>query len=156
MTIFDRDNLRHPMIAAGSTTIPLSRRTFLAGALATGIVSTLPASESFASEAVKRLVAGTRTLEVNGRAARVYSLIGPDGRPGIRLRAGERFRVDLVNRIGSQTLVHWHGQLPPWTQDGFPCRARADRLRRRQSRSVGIPLPQSLPHADRHDDGGQV
>jgi FtsP/CotA-like multicopper oxidase with cupredoxin domain len=66
------------------------------------------------------LVAGTRTLEVNGRAARAYSLIGPDGRPGTRLRARERFRVDLVNQSGKQTLVHWHGQLPPWTQDGSP------------------------------------
>jgi FtsP/CotA-like multicopper oxidase with cupredoxin domain len=120
MTIFDRDDLRHPMIAAGFTASPLSRRSFLAGALATGILATLPPSESVASEARKRLVAGTRTLEVNGRAARVYSLIGPDGRPGIRLRAGERFRVELVNRSGKKTLVHWHGQLPPWMQDGFP------------------------------------
>jgi FtsP/CotA-like multicopper oxidase with cupredoxin domain len=50
----------------------------------------------------------------------VYSLIGPDGRPGIRLRARERFRVDLANNSGQPTLIHWHGQLPPWTQDGFP------------------------------------
>jgi FtsP/CotA-like multicopper oxidase with cupredoxin domain len=96
---------------------PLSRRTFLEAALATGILSTLPASRSLASETKKRLVAGTRTLEVNGRAARVYSLIGPGERPGIRLRASERFCVDLANRSGQQTLVHWHGQLPPWTQD---------------------------------------
>src|SRR4030088_3737197 len=99
---------------------PLSRRTFLAATVAPGILSTLPVSRSVASDAEKRLVAGTQTLEVNGRAARVYSLIGPDGRPGIRLRAHERFRVDLANQSGKQTLVHWHGQLPPWTQDGFP------------------------------------
>lgn len=120
MTIFDRESLAHRVIAEGSTMTPLSRRTFLAAALAAGILSTLPASESVASETEKRLVAGTRTLEINGRAARVYSLIGPDGRPGIRLRAHERFRVDLENQSGKQTLVHWHGQLPPWTQDGFP------------------------------------
>jgi FtsP/CotA-like multicopper oxidase with cupredoxin domain len=120
MTIFDRESLAHRVIAEGSTMTSLSRRTFLAGALASGILSTLPASESVASDTEKRLVAGTRTLEVNGRAARVYSLIGPGGRPGIRLRARERFRVDLVNQSGKQTLVHWHGQLPPWTQDGFP------------------------------------
>jgi FtsP/CotA-like multicopper oxidase with cupredoxin domain len=95
----------------------LSRRTFFAATLATGILSAL---RSVASETQKRLVAGTRTLEVNGRAARVYSLIGPDGRPGIRLSARERFRVDLANQSGQRTLVHWHGQLPPWTQDGFP------------------------------------
>jgi FtsP/CotA-like multicopper oxidase with cupredoxin domain len=59
-------------------------------------------------------------LEVNGRPAKVFVLTGPDGRPGIRLAAGERFRVDLANESGARTLVHWHGQLPPWTQDGFP------------------------------------
>jgi FtsP/CotA-like multicopper oxidase with cupredoxin domain len=70
--------------------------------------------------APKRLVAGTRVLEVNGRPAKVFGLTGPDGRPGIRLAAGERFRVELANETGTRTLVHWHGQLPPWTQDGFP------------------------------------
>ncbi|HWL75196.1 MAG TPA: multicopper oxidase domain-containing protein, partial [Burkholderiaceae bacterium] len=59
-------------------------------------------------------------LEVNGRPAKVFGLTGPDERPGIRLAAGERFRVDLANESGARTLVHWHGQLPPWTQDGFP------------------------------------
>jgi FtsP/CotA-like multicopper oxidase with cupredoxin domain len=113
-------NLRHRVITEGATASTLSRRTFLTATLASGILSTLPASRSVAAETGKRLVAGTRTLEVNGRAARVYSLVGPDGRPGIRLRAQERFRVDLANQSGKPTLVHWHGQLPPWTQDGFP------------------------------------
>jgi FtsP/CotA-like multicopper oxidase with cupredoxin domain len=120
MTTTDHDLLRHRVITDRATASTLSRRTFLAASLATGILSTLPASRSVASDARKRLVAGTQTLEVNGRAARVYSLIGPDGRPGIRLRAHERFRVDLANQSGKQTLIHWHGQLPPWTQDGFP------------------------------------
>jgi FtsP/CotA-like multicopper oxidase with cupredoxin domain len=67
-----------------------------------------------------RLIAGTRTLDVNGKPARVFSLIGPNGKPGITLSPGERFHVDLVNRAGTSTIIHWHGQLPPWTQDGFP------------------------------------
>jgi FtsP/CotA-like multicopper oxidase with cupredoxin domain len=25
-----------------------------------------------------------------------------------------------VNEAGTSTIVHWHGQLPPWKQDGFP------------------------------------
>jgi FtsP/CotA-like multicopper oxidase with cupredoxin domain len=25
-----------------------------------------------------------------------------------------------VNQAGTSTIVHWHGQLPPWKQDGFP------------------------------------
>ena len=25
-----------------------------------------------------------------------------------------------MNQAGTSTIIHWHGQLPPWTQDGFP------------------------------------
>lgn len=76
--------------------------------------------EVWAANAAKRLAAMTRTLEVNGKPARVFGLSGPDGKPGIHLAPGERFRVDLANDTGVRTIVHWHGQLPPWTQDGFP------------------------------------
>jgi FtsP/CotA-like multicopper oxidase with cupredoxin domain len=99
---------------------PFSRRRFLHTALAASVVPILPDAARGAAPAPKRLVAGTRVLEVNGRPAKVFGLTGPDGRPGIRLAAGERFRVDLANESGARTLVHWHGQLPPWTQDGFP------------------------------------
>src|ERR1700756_2532809 len=98
-----------------STTI--SRRNFLGATLA---ASMLPTVARAASPEFKRLVAETRVLEVNGRPARVFGLAGPDGRPGIRLAPGEQFRVNLANETGERTLVHWHGQLPPWTQDGFP------------------------------------
>ena len=97
-----------------------SRRDFLRAALASGVLPILPRFVRAASPVPKRLIAGTRVLEVNGRPAKVFGLTGPDGRPGIRLAPGERFRVDLVNQSGTRTLVHWHGQLPPWTQDGFP------------------------------------
>jgi FtsP/CotA-like multicopper oxidase with cupredoxin domain len=96
---------------------PHSRREVLAGAIAAGAV---PIMARAASSAPKQLVAGTRVLEVNGRPARVFGLMGPDRRPGLRLAPGERFQVALANQSGGPTLVHWHGQLPPWTQDGFP------------------------------------
>jgi FtsP/CotA-like multicopper oxidase with cupredoxin domain len=99
---------------------PFSRRRFLHTALAAGVLPILPDAARGAPPAPKRLVAGTRMLEVNGRPAKVFGLTGPDGRPGIRLAAGERFHVELANESGARTLVHWHGQLPPWTQDGFP------------------------------------
>jgi len=67
-----------------------------------------------------RLTADTRTLAVNGKPARVFGLLGPNGKPGITLLPGERFGVDLVNSAGAATIIHWHGQLPPWKQDGFP------------------------------------
>jgi FtsP/CotA-like multicopper oxidase with cupredoxin domain len=97
-----------------------SRRDFLSATLAASALPLFPAALRAQSSEPKRLVAGTRMLEVNGRAAKVFGLTGPDGRPGLRLAPGERFRVDLVNDAGVPTIVHWHGQLPPWTQDGFP------------------------------------
>jgi FtsP/CotA-like multicopper oxidase with cupredoxin domain len=97
-----------------------SRREFLGAAVAAGVLPMLPGWVRAASAVPKRLVVGTRVLEVNGRPAKVFRLTGPDGRPGIRLAPGERFRVNLVNQAGTPTIVHWHGQLPPWTQDGFP------------------------------------
>jgi FtsP/CotA-like multicopper oxidase with cupredoxin domain len=101
-------------------TVILSRRTFLDATLASGVLAIWPGAARAASPAAKRLLAGTRVLEVNGRPAKVFRLTGPDGRPGIRLAAGERFGVELANESGAPTIVHWHGQLPPWTQDGFP------------------------------------
>src|SRR6201987_3024090 len=97
-----------------------SRRRFLRTALAASALPILPDVARGAAPAPKRLAVGTRVLEVNGRPAKVFGLTGPDGRPGIRLAEGEQFRVELGNESGTRTIVHWHGQLPPWTEDGFP------------------------------------
>jgi len=105
---------------AAATSLVMSRRELLGGIGGTLATAMLSGKARAAGSAAKRLIAGTRVLEVNGRPARVFGLTGPDGRPGLRLAAGERFRVDLANETGARTLVHWHGQLPPWTQDGFP------------------------------------
>src|SRR6266851_2273087 len=103
----------------------LTRRQILASSVA--IVGTMPfLTKERAAAAPEprtgelRLTAGTRTLAVNGKTARVFGLIGPNGNPGITLSPGERFDVDVVNQAGTSTIVHWHGQLPPWRQDGFP------------------------------------
>jgi FtsP/CotA-like multicopper oxidase with cupredoxin domain len=78
------------------------------------------AAESETSGTGLRLTAGTRILDVHGKAARVFGLTGPNEKSGITLGPGERFRVDLVNQAGTPTIIHWHGQLPPWKQDCFP------------------------------------
>jgi FtsP/CotA-like multicopper oxidase with cupredoxin domain len=99
----------------------LSRRGILAASI--GLAGSTAASgliRPARAAAPRRLVAGTRTIEVNGKAASVFSLTGPDGKPGVTLAPGERFSVSLANATSGPTIVHWHGQLPPWTQDGFP------------------------------------
>jgi FtsP/CotA-like multicopper oxidase with cupredoxin domain len=125
--IFDHHHLHDHGVQArrggdGGAVAPLaiSRRALLGGIGGTLAATMLSAKARAAGSPAKRLIAGTRVLEVNGRPARVFGLTGPDGRPGLCLSPGERFRVDLANETGVRTLVHWHGQLPPWTQDGFP------------------------------------
>ena len=98
----------------------ISRRHFMKAALAVGATPFFPRVGDAAAPGRKRLIAGTRILEVNGKSAKVFRLTGPNGRPGLSLAPREQFRVDLVNEAGGRTLVHWHGQLPPWRQDGFP------------------------------------
>src|SRR5258706_7469035 len=103
----------------------LTRRQVLAsGAAMAGTLPFLPTTRAAAAPNPRtgklRLTAGTRTLAVNGKPARVFGLIGPNGNPGITLSPGERFDVDLVNQAGTSTIIHWHRQLPPWKQDGFP------------------------------------
>src|SRR6202051_2195813 len=102
--------------------VRFSRRDILATTLGVAGCATVAAlvRPQPASAASLRLTAGTRTLEVNGKAASVFSLVGPGGKPGLTLAPGERFAVSLANDTKGPTLIHWHGQLPPWMQDGFP------------------------------------
>ena len=40
--------------------------------------------------------------------------------PELRLRQGERLRVEVENRLGAPTTVHWHGIRLPNAMDGVP------------------------------------
>lgn len=95
------------------------RRRLLTGAVAAGLTGGL-GEVARAATPVKRLWVDTASLDVNGRAASVLRLTDGAGRQGIALAPGERFRVDVGNRLDIKTIIHWHGQLPPWKQDGFP------------------------------------
>lgn len=92
--------------------ITLSRRHLLASAAA------LAAAPGANAETLPLpLTAMRRTIEVLGRAASVFGLEGPTG-PCLVLEPGQRFQVELRNRTGEPTIVHWHGQTPPADQDG--------------------------------------
>ncbi|MBY0431441.1 MAG: multicopper oxidase domain-containing protein, partial [Rhodospirillales bacterium] len=99
-----------------------ARRQLLASAAATITLAALPGGSARATgnASTLPLAACRRTIEVNGRAATVLGLLQPDGRSGVVLEPGQRFRVGLENRLDEPTLVHWHGQTPPMDQDGVP------------------------------------
>ncbi len=99
-------------------TTKLNRRSVLAlsGAALTmtawGRVS--PASQ------LLEIAATSRTLEVNGKAAKVLGL-EVNGKPGgLITRYGEPFAVKVRNQLAEQTLIHWHGLAPPSQFDGVP------------------------------------
>ncbi len=93
----------------------LSRRRMVgAGAVAAAMSRLAPAGAAMPLPlAVER-----RSLDVNGKAASVFGIVRPNGMPGLVLAPGERFAVSLGNRSGETTIVHWHGQTPPYLQDG--------------------------------------
>ena len=97
----------------------MNRRTLLKTALGGAAFLSLPTFSAFAST-TRTLTLASRTLDVNGRAATVYSLTGPDGKPGLSFDAGADFDVALANTLGEDSIIHWHGLTPPWNQDGVP------------------------------------
>src|SRR5665213_1450388 len=62
----------------------------------------------------------SRVLEVKGKAAKVFGIIGPDGKPGLSLVYGQPFRALLRNQLSEDTAIHWHGLTPPVALDGVP------------------------------------
>ncbi len=112
---------RAPLAARPMKAFDMNRRTLLSGtacAVALGLAGR-PLSSARAA-APRILTVDSRTIEVNGRAAKVFSLTGPDGKPGLTFNAGENFDVTLNNRLAEQTMIHWHGLTPPNQFDGVP------------------------------------
>ena len=120
---------------------PCSRRRFLAG-IAAGLsmapFSSIPRAIAEGNP-VQVLRAERRVIEVHGRAADAFGLQNGHGTSGLSVAVNQPFRVRLENRIGSPTLIHWHGLTPPWEQDGMPGMPAAP-LEIDESRDYEFPL----------------
>ena len=97
----------------------VNRRTLVAGLAGAAALPMMP-GQLLAQEAPRLVTVSKRTLDVKGKAATVYGLTGPDGKPGLDMLLGEPFRVKLFNDTDTETLIHWHGLTPPSAQDGVP------------------------------------
>jgi hypothetical protein len=76
----------------------LTRRQIVSSGVAlAGTIPFLPITRAAAAPEPRtpklRLTAGTGTLDVNGKPARVFGLIGPNGKPGITLSPAERIAM---------------------------------------------------------------
>jgi len=96
----------------------MDRRRFLAGTAGATLAAALGGHGAAGAQPPTALAVERRTIEVRGRAAPVFGILRPDGGHGLELGPGEPFRVELANRIGEPTIVHWHGQRAPYLQDG--------------------------------------
>ena len=95
----------------------MNRRDLLLAGLAGTSLMGLPRFALAESEP-QLLTVAKRVLEVKGKAATVYGLTGPGGKPGLSMMLGEHFRVRVKNDTDSDTIIHWHGLTPPFGQDG--------------------------------------
>lgn len=99
----------------------MRRRTLLGGAAAgvAGLALGLGARPARAADAtltaqpVRHALTGPVTEGLMS-----YAESGPP--PVLWLDQGRRFEADLVNRLGEETTVHWHGLRVPIEQDGVP------------------------------------
>ena len=97
----------------------IDRRLFLAtGAAFTTLPFLGPDTAKSQTPSATTLRIVKRTIDVDGKAASVFGLLGPDGRPGLSFAADERFDVRLANETNEASIIHWHGLTPPWQQDG--------------------------------------
>jgi FtsP/CotA-like multicopper oxidase with cupredoxin domain len=98
----------------------IDRRSFLLASAAAGCAPGFPSlsPRAVAAAPATQLTIDRRTIEVNGRAASVFGIYQANGTPGITLGPADPFRVELINRTAEETIIHWHGQRPPYAQDG--------------------------------------
>ncbi|MFU8778858.1 MAG: multicopper oxidase domain-containing protein, partial [Roseovarius sp.] len=102
-------------------TMTYTRRRFMATTAASLTALAMPAGvRAQAASQQQTLRATSRTLDINGRAANVFGLENALGAQGLILEPGERFNVRLENALDVETIIHWHGQIPPNAQDGVP------------------------------------
>ncbi|MEV1147046.1 multicopper oxidase domain-containing protein, partial [Micromonospora sp. NPDC049799] len=63
---------------------------------------------------------GRRDFRGDGRMTRTAGFDGDYLGPTLRAKRGEQVAVNVVNRLGEETSVHWHGMHLPARMDGGP------------------------------------
>lgn len=101
---------------------PLTRRHFLTSSLTLAGTSAFAITSHSGARALGalplELTLEKRSLVVKGKSVSVFGIRQPNGTPGAVIEPDQRFRVDVVNRAGEDSIIHWHGQTRPNVQDG--------------------------------------
>jgi FtsP/CotA-like multicopper oxidase with cupredoxin domain len=103
----------------------VSRRALILGAGAVGFAEALPVRHIYANPGIKEynLAARPATVNLTGKSypdTAVWAYDGTVPGPELRVRQGEPVRITVVNKLGEDTTVHWHGLRIQNTMDGAP------------------------------------
>jgi FtsP/CotA-like multicopper oxidase with cupredoxin domain len=106
--------------------VRVSRRGLILSAGAAGLGRALPLRRSYAEPATKdyRLAAKSATVNLAGDGypdTAVWADESTVPGPELRVRRGQPVRITVINKLGEDTTVHWHGIRLPNAMDG--CRA---------------------------------
>jgi FtsP/CotA-like multicopper oxidase with cupredoxin domain len=101
------------------------------------------------------LNAQSRTIEVNGKPASVLGIVQPNSTHGLYTVEDMPFRVRLENHLSEQTLVHWHGIMDAFHQDGVPD-ISAPPIKAGKAQDYQFPLVQSGTYWMHSHDGLQL
>jgi len=85
---------------------PISRRSFMAASASAALLPLVPARVRAATAPDRTLVAESRTIDVQGRAATVFGLRNAQGRSGLVIEPGERMAFTLTNALPEATGIH--------------------------------------------------
>ena len=102
---------------------PFSRRRFLASAAAVAAAATLPLVRGAQAMATHRLVVRPARVTLIGPPhpdTDVWAYNGTTPGPVLRVRQGDRLRVEVANELKADTTVHWHGIRLANAMDGVP------------------------------------
>lgn len=66
------------------------------------------------------LTVAEAVVEIEGRRGRATAINGTVPGPILRFREGDEAVIHVTNRLGEDTLIHWHGILLPFEMDGVP------------------------------------
>jgi FtsP/CotA-like multicopper oxidase with cupredoxin domain len=97
-----------------------NRRDFLRAVAAAGGVVLLPGAAAAPAARVIRAQPALAALVDEHRQTAVWTYGGTVPGPELRLKQGERLRVELENLLPEDTTVHWHGVRLPNAMDGVP------------------------------------
>ncbi len=111
----------------------LSRRRFVQGLAAGGILATTPTwlqaalngktelgSTPVLSGSVIDLVVGEMPVNFTGETRMATTINGSLPAPTLRLREGDDVTIRVTNNLPVATSIHWHGIILPYQMDGVP------------------------------------